>query len=228
MSIARFLGRATGSRRDRRKSPRNSCRLTCTMHRSRKRIRARVLNVSEGGLCLLSPLRLEKKESLVLEIDAPHGPVSVEARVWHVRQLKGGLAGRKTWSIGLMLTRAGDGFQTLLPASRRSTPSDAALASQEELSAILDDLSLESEELSPEWEERALEWEKLFEESEMLLSESGESPYADLQVFRVRVKAKSGPRSRTLTLSAASEAEAEELARKDLEESWIVLEVVAD
>lgn len=223
MSIARLIRIATGGPEDRRTSPRKRCRLNCTIARNRKRIPARVLDVSEGGLCLLSPVQLQAKERVVIHINVPpRGPVKVEAVAWHVRKVKSGRSGRKTWSIGMMLSRADDGFQKLLDSGRQAAPT----ATPSGLSAAPEQPDLESDEISPEWDEWSSEWDQLFEESEKLLAESTENtPQDDLQAFRVRVKAKMGPRTRTLTLSAASEEEAADMARQDLDDSWQIIEV---
>lgn len=229
MSIVRRIRQATGRQRDRRKSLRVRCRLNCTMRRRRTRIPARVLDVSEGGLCVLSPIPLQREESVVLHIDVPpHGPVEVQAKAWHVRRMKRQRAGRETWSIGMMITGAGVGLESLFPGGRQGgIPSEAENAPREPTSQTSDALYLDSEELSPEWEEWSNDWDQRFEESEKLVAKTGEAPNADLQLFRVRVKASTGPRTRTLTLSAASKAEAEELAKADLDASWVVLEVEA-
>ena len=59
MSIRRLLRKAIGSQQlEQRKEPRVRLRLNCTVRKKRKRFPARVLDVSEGGLCLLSPCNL--------------------------------------------------------------------------------------------------------------------------------------------------------------------------
>ena len=94
---------------DKRNSPRTQCRLHCRILRGRDRIRARVLDVSQGGLCVLSPVELQKGESLAIEIDVPgHGTVNVQAFVWHVRRTTSKATRRKSWSAGLILTKSDD------------------------------------------------------------------------------------------------------------------------
>ena len=92
MSIARLLRKAIGTAQpERRKDPRVRCRLNCTVRKGRKRFPARVLDVSEGGLCLLSPVALRRKQSVVIQIEVPpRGPVEVEAVTWHTRPVKSG------------------------------------------------------------------------------------------------------------------------------------------
>lgn len=222
-----MLRRAAGAPlENRRKSPRVRCRLNCSLQLRRRRIPARVLDVSEGGLCVLSPVKLEAKQTVRLQIDVPpRGPVEVEAIAWNVRPVKGGR--KKTWSIGMMVKSAGDGFEALLPKRSPNAlpdvPGDETAASGD---AAFDDeaLVVESEGLSAEWEQSAAEWDQLFAEAEEMFASAEES--GQLQMFRVRVKATNGPRTRTLTLSAASESDAMEQAAADLEGSWKILEVV--
>ena len=94
---------------EKRHSLRTRCRLHCRILRGRDRIRARVLDVSQGGLCVLSPVELQKGESLASEIDVPgHGTVNVQASVWHVRSTISKATRRKSWSAGLILTKSDD------------------------------------------------------------------------------------------------------------------------
>jgi hypothetical protein len=220
----------------------------------RKRIAARILDVSEGGLCLLSPIALKPKQTILLRIEVPpRGPVEVEAITWHVRRLKGRTASTKTWSIGMMISKAGDGFQALLPNGRVEGAGYNGAA--DELSSKLAELSSRSDPSPPpESDEIALEEDQLSAaeledvgsdlaspaeledvgsdlaspaELESLALESQESSSnGKPHVFRVRIKASGGSRTRVLSLNAPSKAEAEELARADLDDSWVIIEVV--
>lgn len=240
MSIDRFLHLGKGSRGERRSSPRVNCRLQCTLRRGRRAVRARVLDVSEGGLCLLSPAELRPKQNVLIVIDVPRkGPVEVEAVAWHVRQVKSGRAHKRAWSIGMMITKAGPGFAALLPdgasadlgleddlsaklAAMPVTRSAGATAAPAHEDAVLDEDSLSAEELAE------LDTELLTRDQiEMLCARSDASPDDTLKLFRVRVKAKVGPRTRSLTLGAVSLSEAESLARQEFDdEMWHVIEVV--
>ena len=77
-----------------------------------------MIDVSDGGLCMLSPVELKPKQAVTLVLEVPpHGPVEVEAVAWNLRPVKNGRAGKKTWAIGMMVTQAGDVFASLLPKS---------------------------------------------------------------------------------------------------------------
>jgi len=215
MSIGHLLrGAGRGGAEERRRSPRTRCRLRCTLRVGRQRVRARVLDVSEGGLCLLSPVGLRAKQSVTLQIDVPpHGPVTVEAVAWHVRKLKSGTA--PSFSIGMMISKAGEGFRALLPGV------DARGAGSDEVAATLAELaSCHADEPAP------ADQLELLDDADLGLDDDGGFEGTGLDLFRVRVKAKRGPRTRTLTLSAASAVEAESLARTDLDDTWQILEVV--
>lgn len=266
MKVASLLRIGREGRKNRRGSPRIRCRLHCTIRTRRKWIPARILDVSEGGLCLLSPIPLKQKQRIILRIDVPpSGSVEVEAIAWHVRRVKSGRAHRKAWSIGMMISKAGAGFQALLPGGAEDFdcgPSEELLSKLAQLAeepavppspepddpdpvleesraaAGLDDPHLDP--LSPEefdyLELDLLSAEELDDldldlltpaELDAVSTQPKPSPDDSLQMFRVRVKAKTGPRTRTLTLGAISTAEAEKLARSGLDESWLILEVVA-
>jgi hypothetical protein len=205
-----------------------------------------VLDVSEGGLCILSPVAFKPKQPLVIEIEIPpQGPVEVEAVVWHVRAAKSGRSGRKVWSIGMMISKAAAGFDALLPGHSRhwdDGASEARVGKPEERSPdrrapAAPDLALEEDSLSAaELDDLDLELLSPAELKDLTPPSPagrGGSPRAKtsspdtLRLFRIRVKAQTGPRTRTLTLGAVSVAEARALASADLGESWVILEVKA-
>lgn len=224
--LERLRGVGLGSR-ERRKSPRVLCRLRCTI-RERKRVQARVLDVSEGGLCVLSPVPFKPKKPLVIDIDVPpHGPVRVEAVAWHMRQVKSNGSGRKAWSIGMMISKAAPGFASLLPGGEQEF--DAAALAEASSSLPPLDAAPDIDQLGPE-----LLSDDLVDDLAPLTSQEQEAvaqPEAadrgdeTLKLYRVRVKAQTGPRSRTLTLGGVSADEVEKFARAELGDEWIVIDV---
>ena len=172
---------------ERRRSPRTQCRLHCRIRRGRDRIRARVLDVSQDGLCVLSPVQLRKGQSLEVEIDLPgHGSVNIHADVWHVRRTKSKATLRTSWSAGLIITKSDDTDSGLFTSSAEKNPS------------------------KPTGNDGPTE------------TEDG------LDIFRVRVQIEGTPRTRILTFSAATEDEARNMATKDLDDSWSIVEVMSD
>ena len=111
------------------------CRLHCSYEVGRTPIRARVLDVSEGGLCLLSPIALQREQTYVLRIDVPPTlTVVVEATAWHVRRVESQATGRNFWCVGMMLVKADDGYLRLLPEApeRVELPGDGGEGADEE------------------------------------------------------------------------------------------------
>jgi hypothetical protein len=241
VSVKHLLRGVRGAASDRRQSPRIRCRLQCRLRIRRKWVRGRVLDVSKGGLCILSPVNLKPKQSVLLQIDVPpRGPAEVEAVAWHVRRVKSRRAGVKTWSVGMMITKADEGFQALLADGDADSPPDASAELRSKLaelpqagsrtpsSAAVDEIDqLEEDALSPaELDDADLDLLSPAELAELSSRPKEPAPDGALQMFRVRVKSASGPRTRTLTLGAVSAAEAETLARADLGDDWVILEVL--
>lgn len=105
--------------KERRATPRARCRLACRVLRGRDQIPARVLDVSEGGLCVLSPVELEVGYIVRIEIDVPaRGPSEVQVRVWHVRKNQRPSTGEILWSVGMLMLKSDDSYKTLLPPAR--------------------------------------------------------------------------------------------------------------
>ncbi len=102
-------------REERRQSPRVPCRIRCTVRVADARVSGWVLDVSDGGLCLLSPSAIAQHDSLKLHLDVPGlGRVSVHAIAWHVRRVRGARSGKQAWSAGAVLVRADPGYVSLL------------------------------------------------------------------------------------------------------------------
>jgi hypothetical protein len=126
---------------ERRSSPRAKCQLHCRFVQGSKLARAQIVDVSEGGLCLLSPVPIAR-ETLALQIDVPGGPpVEVEAATWHLRRVEHEGPGA-TWCIGMMVTKAGDGYDQLLPGLDREPVALPHLLSDEEQAAEVPELAV--------------------------------------------------------------------------------------
>jgi hypothetical protein len=179
------------------------CRLPCTVKRGRKRIRARVLDVSEGGLCIVAPVRFRNRATIQIVIEDPrHGPVEIEGVVWHDRPFKQPSSGRKGFATGLVLAKGGLEFRALANPGLHAEPIP-----------------------------RAPEAPRPDAEPARASPAPGALPELDADgpsLYRVRVKVVGAPRIRTLTLSAVSEAAVREAVLSDLEGHWEVLDVEAD
>lgn len=103
-------------------------------------MRGLILDVSEGGLCLLTPVSIEHQESLAIHIEDPRiGPMNIEGLAWHVKKVRGSKPGKMAWSIGVVVLKADDAYYKLLPQSHDtdSAPKDQKEAEDE---AIADEL----------------------------------------------------------------------------------------
>jgi hypothetical protein len=101
--------------KERRKAPRLKCRIPCAVRRGRDRIPASILDVSQGGLCLLSPVSIERGDGLAVLIEVSGSePIELEATAWHSRVVTTGASRRRAWSVGAMILKADDGYQALL------------------------------------------------------------------------------------------------------------------
>ncbi|MEM9174463.1 MAG: PilZ domain-containing protein [Myxococcota bacterium] len=100
---------------ERRQSPRAKCRISCAVHVGEAHLRGCVLDVSDGGLCLLSPSAIEPHDSLKVHLQVPDlGRISVHAIAWHFRRVKGAKSGKRAWSVGAVLAKADPGYASLL------------------------------------------------------------------------------------------------------------------
>jgi hypothetical protein len=106
--------------RERRKSPRAKCRFRCELARPGERADGMVVDVSEGGLSVHTPLELQQGETLIARVAVPNrGKLELEALVWHVRRARRRDTGEPCCVVGLMLSKVPDDYLGLLP---RSTP----------------------------------------------------------------------------------------------------------
>lgn len=114
---------------DRRRAPRVPCRLHGKIAKGRERIRVRILDVSEGGLCLLFSEWLSPKQVFQISIDVPnHATATVKAEIWHVRRetLRG--SSSKAWIAGAILRESDAAYDELLKAAGLERTPAAATA----------------------------------------------------------------------------------------------------
>ena len=103
------------NREERRQSSRVKCRIRCTVAIGEVHLAGCLLDVSDGGLCLLSPSPVEQHDSLRIHIDVPGmGRVTVRALAWHVRRVQGARSGKRAWAVGAALVKADPGYYSLL------------------------------------------------------------------------------------------------------------------
>ena len=148
-------------------------------------------------------------------IDDPrHGPIEVEAVVWHERRFRQPSSGRKGWATGMVLSKADSDFQALVsPGSIWEKPAEDVLAALWQQSTP---------------DRRRGERTPVASAGQAPAEDDAELDSGAPSVFRVRVRAVGTPRVRTLTLSAPSEAAVREAVLSDLEGEWQVLDVEVD
>jgi PilZ domain len=198
---------------ERRRTPRASCRLHCIIRRDGAPIRARIVDLSEGGLCIFSPVWLEAKNSVEISIDVPGVAESiVRTEVWHVRRQQIPNSNRKIWVIGAMLDQSDDAYLKLLAAAGIAPTVAAANPNPSRVPA------------NPTTVSRT---EKRGPGPTATPSDISTVDEIEPKVFRVRVQARTGPRTRLLTITAESVADARALATQDLQPEWRIIEVLA-
>jgi hypothetical protein len=197
--------------KERRRTPRTQCRLHGRVSRGRERIRVRIVDISEGGLCLLSPLWLDPKKPVQIAIDVPgRGISTVGVEIWHIRREKSRSSANKVWIAGAILIDSDATYLQLLEA--------AGLA-----------VAFESSSTPPAQAEKPVPAAKAtggVKPKPVKSAPDTAIDSVDPRVFRLRCKAKGSPRTRLLTIAAESEAEALELAHRDLGADWSVLEAL--
>ena len=190
----------TANSNDRRRSPRAQCRLHGRIARGRERIRVRIVDVSEGGLCLLSPIWLDPKKPVQIAIDVPgRGIATVRVEVWHIRREKSRVSTNKVWTAGAILV---DSDGTYASAPRGGRPRGTRRTH-------VDDPRGRREARAREGGHRR---------------RRSTPPTRESSASAARRRAARAPRM--LSIAAESEAEALELARRDLGTEWDVLEAL--
>ena len=189
-------------------SPRTRCRLPCTVTLGRRRIHARVLDVSEGGLCIVTPVRFDQDSTVHVVITLPRiGPVAVRGVVRHKRRFRQPSSGRRGWATGLAVREAAPEFLAI------SNPG-ASLPSEPSSPLDLLDAKSQGETLA----------ESAVIEPDVLEAEDANEP----RVYRIRLKAIGSSRTRTLTLEACSEEAVCEAVLTDLPGDWEIIGLEAD
>ena len=110
--------------------PRTRCRLPCIIRAGRGRVRARVLDVSSGGLCFVAPVCFRPHVRVHVEIVVPRrGPVAVEGDVRHRRPFRQPSSGRRGWATGLAIATAGPEFLALTSPGALAGRATASMSS---------------------------------------------------------------------------------------------------
>ena len=183
---------------ERRQTERAPCRLRCRIEKGREQIQSRIVDVSEGGLCLISPVWLKPNQEFEISIDVPGtGVAKVRVELWHIRRETSKKSKSRVWIAGAILVDADQAYAKLLKAAgvaqaEADRPAETSTGAAKRTVPTKPRASIDTIEPN---------------------------------IYRIRCKAIGGPRSRVLSLAADSEEQARSLATRDLGESWTVLEI---
>lgn len=220
---------------ERRRSPRAQCRLHGRIVRGRERIRVRIVDVSDGGLCLLCPVWLDPKKPVQIEIDVPGRGLSLaRIEIWHIRREKSRVSNNKVWVAGAILVDSDATYAALLEAAGLALLTGMPLSGSPSTSAVPPRAPARSSTPpppTPPTPERVTQ--PAARPGRPTAKAAAEKPLADSaidsadpRIFRLRCKANGSPRTRVLSIAAESADEALTLARRDLGAEWSVLEAL--
>ena len=86
--------------------------------RGREQIPSRIVDVSEGGLCLALPVWLKPEQNYEISIDVPGtGWSRVHAEIWHIRREESRTSSSRVWVAGAMLVDFDEAFVKLWTAT---------------------------------------------------------------------------------------------------------------
>ena len=206
--VATIVEGATRQMKERRREPRATCRLHCRVANGREQVRARIVDISSGGLCLISPVWLKPKQEFPVSLDIPGTGLSqVRGEIWHIRREASRGSTGKVWVAGVSLVDADEAYGKLLVAAGLAPTADEVKpeADAAQVGAATAASTLPLAEPDPETSQTIDALEP--------------------RVFRLRLKARGGPRTRVLTMAAPDRHQAMKLAVEELGDAWAVLEV---
>lgn len=220
---------------ERRRSPRAQCRLHGRIVRGRERVRVRIVDVSDGGLCLLCPVWLDPKKPVQIEIDVPARGLSLaRIEIWHIRREKSRVSNNKVWVAGAILVDTDGTYAALLEAAGLALLTGMPLTGSPSTSAVPARAPARASTPAPPappTPERVTQ--PAARPGRPTAKPAAETPLADSaidsadpRIFRLRCKANGSPRTRVLSIAAESADEALTLARRDLGAEWSVLEAL--
>jgi hypothetical protein len=192
--------------------------LSCEIAQSnRRRIKARIVTLSEGGLAVVTDLDFEQGEPIRLRIQPALGrkPICISAIVWNDRSPSKVGTSSRLRRYGCVVSQPTQSYLSLLdqlaPESARLGPVPIAVPRSRDL---------ESESVEPN-----------LPRSREIQPPPKLDPDESLPYFRIRMKQIGGPRTRILTIRARSATQAETLAHDELatmcsdSEGWGILHI---
>ncbi len=189
---------------ERRKYPRIRTKFPCDLHLPGASVKARVRDISEGGLSVLCDFdEPEQGEPVSLTLYPPNRPsIELSCVFWHSRRVRVVGEGRSTAHLGLVLSQPNDEFFDLVASLRGNKPTRVEDATEPVIKA-------------PSAPARC-------ERSYGAIAATAAPP---LRQFSVRVKQNGGPRSTRLVVAARDVKDAEARALAEIGAGWVALEV---
>ncbi len=183
---------------------RQTHRAPCRIAKDREQLPTRIVDVSEGGLCLISPVWLKPNQKYQIAIDVPGtGLAEVCVEIWHIRRETSKRTNSRVWIAGAILVDADKAYAKLLKAAGVANP-EADRPVETSQNGIKGKRGTKGK-------------------GPIILPDPIDA--IEPRIYRIRCKAIGGPRSRILSLSGDTETQARSLAIRDLGEAWTVLEV---
>lgn len=192
------------------------CQLKCeVVGAKRRRIRGRVVSLSEGGLALVADLELDQGDPIRLILEPGNGikPVKVSAIVWNDCSASPSGRSERIRKLGCVISDPSRAYLALLDALDAKRPPARPVPIP-----VARPKPLDPNQSEPD-----------LPRSKELQPPPKVEPDESLPYFRVRMKQIGGPRTRVLTLRARSATQAERLALEELDqicsgsEGWGVL-----
>jgi hypothetical protein len=195
------------------------CKLRCQIMGGRRPVEASVVSLSEGGIGMVAPLRLEQGDSIRLRILPPGRtqPMDIGVIVWNDQPARAAKPRADLRLLGCVVSDPSEDFLALVKRLDRRPAPGAARQRIPVAKPKPPDTPVEETSDLPRLREP--------------VPPPKPEPEETLPTFRVRMKQIGGPRSRTIRLRARSVADAESIARSQLETrsdgspAWELLEV---
>ena len=110
----------TGDDMQNRAHPRVTILERCELAIEGMKTEGKVLDASEGGLSVLSPLSVEQGASVHVTLGGPDGePLVVQTLAWHNRRMSSRKAGGVAYRLGLVVTDPSDAYLEFVEAGGR-------------------------------------------------------------------------------------------------------------
>lgn len=192
---------------ERRKYPRIRAKFPCDLHLEGTSVKARIRDLSEGGLSVLTDLEgTEQGDTVRVMLHPPNRPsVEISCVFWHSRRVRVVGEDRSTAHLGLVLSNPSDAYFDLVSVLRGKPPTRPVDATEPAVKALAAPKAPPADDAG--------------RGGGLAVAEP------ELQQYSVRVKQDGGPRSTRVVVAARNLRDAESRALAEVGEGWVALEV---